>query len=60
MVVSEDHVLKMLRLSGYGDEDSLAVAEALSFPADLADVVAVFQRLGINADSLVDRMGGSP
>jgi hypothetical protein len=33
---------------------------ALSYPADLERVLALFRSMGVNHDQLVSRMGGSP
>lgn len=60
MTVTEEHVLRMLRISGYDPADARALIRRLTFPAELDDVMAVFARVGIDVDVLTDRMGGSP
>ena len=60
MKVSREHVLRMLRISGYDAEDAEPVLRHLTFPAELDEIAAVLGRLGITTDSLIDEMGGSP
>jgi hypothetical protein len=60
MKVSEEHVLRMLRISGYESDDAARLIHGIKFPAELDDVIRVLSRVGITTDFLIDRMGGSP
>lgn len=60
MPVTRDHVLRMLRISGYDSNEARGVLARLQFPAEIDDVIAVFRQIGINADVLTDEIGGSP
>jgi hypothetical protein len=58
-LITREHVLRLLplmRLSA-GQEQRLL---ALHYPVDYAVLAAAFEAMGIDADVLVDRMGGSP
>ena len=60
MKVSEEHVLRMLRISGYDSDDARKLIREITFPAELDDVIRVLSPVGITTDFLIDRMGGSP
>jgi hypothetical protein len=58
-LITRQHVLSLLplmRLSPAQEERLLA----LRFPVDYGVAVGVFQSLGVDVDTLIDRMGGSP
>jgi hypothetical protein len=57
--VTREHVLDILAHAHLTPEQEQTVL-ALSYPADIEQVMAVFARYGITKDSLINRMGGSP
>lgn len=59
MQVSRAHVLDIIARAGLTAEQRERVL-ALSYPADLERVLALFRSMGVNHDQLVSRMGGSP
>ena len=58
-LVTREHVIGLLPLMRLTPEQERRLL-ALHYPADYAVVAAAFAALGIDADVLVDRMGGSP
>jgi hypothetical protein len=57
--VSRDHVRDVLRHARLTPEQERSVL-ALSYPADLEQVLSIFARYGITKDWLISRLGGSP
>lgn len=57
--VTREHVLDILAHAHLTREQEQTIL-ALSYPADIDQVMAVFARYGITKDALINRMGGSP
>jgi uncharacterized membrane protein (DUF2068 family) len=57
--VSRDHVLDILRHANLTPEQEQSIL-ALSYPADLERVLAMFARYGVTPDRLISQLGGSP
>jgi hypothetical protein len=58
MDVTRDHVEGILRLTPLDSEERAQVL-ALSYPADIEDVMNLMLRFGITRDWLVSSLGGS-
>jgi hypothetical protein len=59
LVITRRHVEDLLPFMRLSDEDRRRLL-ALPYPASFAVVAERFQALGISAEMLVDRAGGSP
>lgn len=59
MQVSRAHVVDVLNRSGLPEAEKQRFL-VLEYPADFETVCAMFERVGIDRDVLMDRMGGSP
>lgn len=57
--ITRRHVVDLLPLMGLGPEQEAKLL-ALPYPVDFAVAAAAFESVGVDLDTLVDRMGGSP
>jgi hypothetical protein len=57
--VTREHVLDILAHAHLTAEQERNIL-ALSYPADLDEVIAEFARYGVTRDWLVNQLGGSP
>jgi hypothetical protein len=58
-VITREHVLALLPIMGLSPEQEERLL-ALDYPVDFRVAAAAFESVGVDMDSLVDRMGGSP
>jgi len=58
-LITREHVRGLLPLMRLTPDQERRLL-ALHYPVDYAVVAAAFESMGIDADVLVDRMGGSP
>jgi hypothetical protein len=57
--ITRQHVVHLLPLMDLTPRQEARLL-ALHFPVDYATASAVFQSVGVDLDTLTDRMGGSP
>jgi hypothetical protein len=57
---SHEEATRILRRAGYSDEFIREVLSQLPDPIDLKRDQQIFERYGLTAAVLMDRMGGSP
>lgn len=57
---SHKEAARLLRLAGYSDEFISEVLSQLPDPLDLQRDQQILARYGLDAELLMDRMGGSP
>jgi hypothetical protein len=57
--ITRRHVVHLLPLMGLEPEEEAKLL-ALPYPVDFAVAAAAFESVGVDLDTLVDRMGGSP
>jgi hypothetical protein len=57
--ITREHVLELLPAMGLSPEQERRLL-SLNYPADFAVVAAAFESVGVDLDTLTDRMGGSP
>jgi hypothetical protein len=57
--ITRQHVVDLLPLMGLRPEQEARLL-ALPYPVDFDTVAAAFQSVGVELDTLTDRMGGSP
>jgi hypothetical protein len=58
-LITRQHVVDLLPIMGLSPEEEQRLL-ALHYPVDFAVAAAAFESVGIEMDTLVDRMGGSP
>jgi hypothetical protein len=58
-LITREHVLALLPLMGLSREEEERLL-ALRYPVDYSVVAAAFESVGVDLDTLTDRMGGSP
>ena len=58
-VITREHVMKLLPIMGLSREQEERLL-ALHYPVDFAVAAAAFESVGIDMDTLIDRVGGSP
>ena len=59
VLITRQHVLALLPIMGLSPEQEDRLL-ALPYPVDFRVAAAAFESLGVDMDTLVDRMGGSP
>jgi hypothetical protein len=59
LLITRQHVVHLLPLMGLTPEQEGRLL-ALRYPVDVSVVAPVFESFGIDVDTLIDRMGGSP
>jgi hypothetical protein len=59
VLITRQHVMQLLPLMGLSPEQEARLL-ALRYPVDFSVAAAAFESVGVDMDSLVDRMGGSP
>ena len=57
--ITREHVEHLLPLMGLTPQQEARLL-ALRYPADFPTVAAAFRSVGVDLDTLTDRMGGSP
>jgi hypothetical protein len=57
--ITRQHVVDLLPLMGLRPEQEARLL-ALPFPVDFDTAAAAFESVGVDLDTLTDRMGGSP
>jgi len=57
--ITRGHVLELLPLMGLRPEQEEQLL-ALPYPVDFDAAAAAFEAVGVDLDTLMDRMGGSP
>jgi hypothetical protein len=57
--ITRQHVVDLLPIMGLGPEQERRLL-ALHYPVDLETAAAAFESVGVDLDTLTDRMGGSP
>jgi hypothetical protein len=57
--ITREHVLELLPAMGLRPDQERRLL-ALDYPVDFAVVAAAFESVGVDLDTLTDRMGGSP
>jgi S-adenosylhomocysteine hydrolase len=58
-VITRQHVLQLLPIMGLTAEQEERLL-ALPYPVDFDVAAAAFESVGVDMDTLTDRMGGSP
>ena len=58
-VITRQHVVQLLPIMGLTPEQEDRLL-ALDYPVDFHVVAAAFESVGVDMDTLVDRMGASP
>jgi hypothetical protein len=58
-VITREHVLRLLPIMGLTEEQEDRVL-ALRYPVPSGEAAAVFESVGVELETLTDRMGGSP
>jgi hypothetical protein len=58
-LITRKHVMELLPIMGLGREEEERLL-ALPYPVDFSVAAAAFESVGVDLDTLVDRMGGSP
>lgn len=58
-VITRQHVVGLLPLMNLTPEQEARLLR-LRYPVDFATAAAAFESVGVDLDSLTDRMGGSP
>jgi hypothetical protein len=58
-LITRQHVMGLLPIMGLTREQEERLL-ALPYPVDFRAVAAAFRSVGIDADTLIDRMGASP
>lgn len=59
LLITRQHVMGLLPIMGLSREQEERLL-ALPFPVDFRVAAAAFQSVGIDMDTLIDRMGASP
>jgi hypothetical protein len=59
LLITRQHVLHLLPILGLSPEQEERLL-ALRYPVDISVAAAAFESFGIDVDTLIDRMGGSP
>jgi hypothetical protein len=59
LLITRRHVEKLLPLMGLSPAQERRLL-ALPYPVDFSVAAAAFEKVGVDLDTLVDRMGGSP
>jgi hypothetical protein len=57
--ITREHVLQLLPLMGLNPEQEEQLL-ALPYPVDFSVAAAAFEAVGVDLDTLMDRMGSSP
>jgi hypothetical protein len=57
--ITREHVLQLLPLMGLRPEQEEQLL-ALPYPVDFSVAAAAFEAVGVDLDTLMDRMGSSP
>jgi hypothetical protein len=57
--ITREHVLELLPAMGLSPEQEQRLL-SLPYPVDFAVVASAFESVGVDLDTLTDRMGGSP
>jgi hypothetical protein len=57
--ITREHVLGLLPIMGLTPEQEARLL-ALHYPVDFSVAAAAFESVGVDLDTLTDRMGGSP
>jgi hypothetical protein len=57
--ITREHVLTLLPIMGLRPDQEQRLL-ALPYPVDFSVAAAAFEAVGVDLDTLVDRMGGSP
>jgi len=57
--ITREHVLRLLPLMGLAPEQEAQLL-ALPYPVDFSVASAAFESVGVDMDTLFDRMGSSP
>jgi hypothetical protein len=57
--ITRQHVVDLLPIMGLRPEQERRLL-ALRYPIDLKTAAAAFESVGVDLDTLTDRMGGSP
>jgi hypothetical protein len=57
--ITRQHVVELLPIMGLSPEQEARLL-ALHFPVDFEVAAAAFEKVGVDMDTLIDRMGGSP
>jgi hypothetical protein len=58
-LITREHVIELLPIMGLSREDEERLL-ALPYPVDFSVAAAAFESVGVDMDTLIDRMGGSP
>ena len=58
-LITRQHVVDLLPILGLSPEQEQQLL-ALRYPVDFDVAAAAFESVGIDMDTLIDRMGGSP
>lgn len=58
-LITRSHVMELLPIMGLSPEQEERLL-ALHYPVDFDVAAAAFESVGIDLDTLIDRMGGSP
>jgi hypothetical protein len=59
LLITRQHVLHLLPILGLSPEQEERLL-SLRYPVDISVAAPAFESVGIDVDTLVDRMGGSP
>ena len=59
LLITRQHVVELLPLMGLSPEQEARLL-ALPYPVDFAVASAAFESVGVDMDTLLDRMGSSP
>jgi hypothetical protein len=59
LVITREHVVHLLPIMGLSPEQEARLL-ALHYPVAFPEVAAAFESVGVELDTLTDRMGGSP
>jgi hypothetical protein len=59
VLITRQHVAKLLPVMGLSPEQEERLL-ALHYPVDFSVASAAFESVGVDMDTLIDRMGGSP
>ena len=57
--ITREHVARLLPIAGLRPEQEAQLL-ALPYPVDFDVAAAAFEAVGVDLDTLMDRMGGSP
>ena len=59
LLITREHVVRLLPIMGLSQEQEARLL-SLHYPVQFAVAAATFESVGVDLDTLMDRMGGSP